>query len=62
MTFNANPAFRDTVYHITLKAYNGCDTSYFRDSVKVFADSKAVLLDTTGVFALYPAYPEHVNG
>lgn len=48
VTFNANPAFRDTVYHITLKAYNGCDTSYFRDSVKVFADSKArFAVDTT---------------
>jgi PKD repeat protein len=48
ITFNTSPAFRDTVYHIVLKAYNGCDTSYYRDSVKVFANSKArFAVDTT---------------
>jgi PKD repeat protein len=41
ITFATSPAFRDTTYHIVLKAYNGCDTSYYRDSVKVFANSKA---------------------
>lgn len=48
ITFNTSPTFRDTVYHIVLKAYNGCDTSYYRDSVKVFANSKArFAVDTT---------------
>jgi PKD repeat protein len=48
ITFNTSPAFRDTVYHVVLKAFNGCDTSYFRDSVKVFANSKArFAVDTT---------------
>jgi PKD repeat protein len=48
ITFNTSPAFRDTVYHIVLKEYNGCDTSYYRDSVKVFANSKArFAVDTT---------------
>ncbi|MDP4262448.1 MAG: PKD domain-containing protein [Bacteroidota bacterium] len=48
VTFTTSPAFRDTVYHIVLKAYNGCDTSYYRDSVKVFANSKArFAVDTT---------------
>jgi PKD repeat protein len=48
ITFNTSPAFRDTVYHIVLKAYNGCDTTYHRDSVKVFANSKArFAVDTT---------------
>lgn len=48
VVFGTSPAFRDTVYHIVLKAYNGCDTSYHRDSVKVFANSKArFAVDTT---------------
>ena len=48
ITFNAGPLFRDTVYQVVLKATNGCDTSYFKDSVKVFADAKAKFgVDTT---------------
>ncbi|THU40841.1 PKD domain-containing protein [Niastella caeni] len=48
VTFNNNPAFRDTTYYITLKAFNGCDTSYHRDSVLVYADAKArFTVDTT---------------
>jgi PKD repeat protein len=48
ITFNTSPGFRDTVYHIVLKEYNGCDTTYFYDSVKVFANSKArFAVDTT---------------
>lgn len=48
ITFNASPSFKDTVYHIVLKAYNGCDTSYYRDSVKVFANARARFgVDTT---------------
>lgn len=39
--FGTSPAFRDTTYHIVLKEYNGCDTSYHFDSVKVFANSRA---------------------
>jgi PKD repeat protein len=41
ITYNASPGFRDTTYYITLKAYNGCDTSYHYDSVLVYADAKA---------------------
>ncbi|OQP63542.1 hypothetical protein A3860_24695 [Niastella vici] len=48
ITYNSNPAFRDTTFYITLKAYNGCDTSYYRDSVLVYADAKArFTVDTT---------------
>jgi PKD repeat protein len=36
VTYLTSPAYRDTTYYITLKAYTGCDTSYYRDSVKVF--------------------------
>lgn len=40
--------FRDTTYYITLKAYNGCDTTIFLDSVTVFPNSKARFgVDTT---------------
>ncbi|MEI9911014.1 MAG: hypothetical protein WDO71_15870 [Bacteroidota bacterium] len=40
--------FIDTTYYITLKAYNGCDTTIHRDSIKVFPDSKArFAVDTT---------------
>ncbi len=48
VTFSASGLFRDTVYKVVLKAFNGCDTSYFRDSVKVFAEAKAKFgVDTT---------------
>lgn len=41
ITFHASPTYNDTTYYITLKAFNGCDTTYYRDSVKVFASAKA---------------------
>lgn len=48
ITYNTSPDFRDTTYYITLKAYNGCDTSYHRDSVLVYANAKArFTVDTT---------------
>jgi PKD repeat protein len=48
ITYLSHPDFRDTTYYITLKAYNGCDTTYFVDSVKVFPNSKARFgVDTT---------------
>jgi PKD repeat protein len=48
ITYTTNPAFRDTTYYITLKAFNGCDTSYHRDSVLVYANAKArFTVDTT---------------
>jgi PKD repeat protein len=48
ITYNASPLFRDTVYQVVLKAFNGCDTSYFRDSVRVYAEAKAKFaVDTT---------------
>lgn len=48
ITYNTSPDFRDTTYYITLKAFNGCDTSYHRDSVLVYANAKArFTVDTT---------------
>lgn len=48
ITYATNQFFRDTTYYITLKAYNGCDTTYWRDSVLVYADAKArFTVDTT---------------
>ncbi|MBC7948134.1 MAG: PKD domain-containing protein [Chitinophagaceae bacterium] len=48
ISFSTSQTFRDTVYRIVLKAFNGCDTTYYRDSVKVFARSKARFsVDTT---------------
>ena len=46
--FNASPDNRDTVYQLTLKAFNGCDTTVWRDSVKIRANPKARFgVDTT---------------
>lgn len=41
VSFLPSPWHRDTTYVITLKAYNGCDTTIWQDSVKVFPDPKA---------------------
>ncbi len=40
ITFN-NTGINDTTYYITLKAYNGCDTTVWRDSIKVFPPPSA---------------------
>lgn len=57
ITYNASPYFRDTTYYITLKAYNGCDTSYFRDSVTVYATAKArFTVDTTKGCSPFPIH------
>ncbi len=46
--FNSSPFFNDTTYHISLRAYNGCDTTVWRDSVKVRSNPKARFgVDTT---------------
>ena len=46
--FDASPDNRDTTYQVTLKAYNGCDTTIWRDSVKIRANPKARFgVDTT---------------
>ncbi len=46
--FNSSPDNRDTTYLVTLKAYNGCDTTVWRDSVKIRANPKAIFgVDTT---------------
>ena len=48
VTFIQSPEYRDTVYHVTLKAYNGCDTTVWRDSIKIRTNPKArFALDTT---------------
>ncbi|MEI9943771.1 MAG: PKD domain-containing protein [Chitinophagaceae bacterium] len=48
VTYGPSVTFRDTMYYIVLKAFNGCDTSYYRDSVKVFALPNARFgVDTT---------------
>lgn len=41
IVYTASPEFRDTTYYITLKAFSGCDTTYKRDSVKIYADPNA---------------------
>ncbi len=41
ITFNTSPFFNDTTYQITLKAYNGCDTTTWRDSVKIRSNPSA---------------------
>lgn len=41
VTFDASRLFKDTMYYIVLKATNGCDTSYYKDSVTVLANVKA---------------------
>jgi PKD repeat protein len=40
-TFNSSPFFNDTTYLITLKAYNGCDTTTWLDSVRIKSKPKA---------------------
>ncbi len=40
-TFNSSPFFNDTTYIITLKAYNGCDTTRWIDSVRIKSKPKA---------------------
>ena len=41
VTFLQSPFYNDTTYQITLKAFNGCDTTYWRDSVKIRSKPKA---------------------
>ncbi len=48
ITYNSSPNNTDTTYYIVLKAYNGCDTTYARDSVMIRANPKARFnVDTT---------------
>jgi PKD repeat protein len=48
INYLSSPNNVDTTYFISLKAYNGCDTTYWRDSVKVRANPKARFsVDTT---------------
>jgi PKD repeat protein len=48
VTFVQSPDYRDTVYQVSLKAYNGCDTTIHRDSIKIRSNPKArFALDTT---------------
>jgi PKD repeat protein len=42
ITYASNRFYRDTTYYITLKTFNECDTLYFRDSVLVRPDPRAV--------------------
>ncbi len=41
ITFNTSPFFNDITYQISLKAYNGCDTTVWRDSVKIRSNPNA---------------------
>ena len=41
ITFNTSPFFNDTTYQISLKAFNGCDTTIWRDSVKIRSNPNA---------------------
>lgn len=48
VTYVQSPEYRDTVYQVTLKAYNGCDTTVWRDSIRVRTNPKArFAVDTT---------------
>lgn len=48
INYLSSPSNRDTTYYITLKAFNGCDTTYWRDSVRVRANPRARFnVDTT---------------
>lgn len=48
ISFANSPDFIDTTYYVTLKAFNGCDTTYKRDSITVYPNSKARFsVDTT---------------
>jgi PKD repeat protein len=50
VVFNTSAYFNDTTYYITLKTYNGCDTTIWKDSVKVRSNPNARfgLLSTEG--------------
>ena len=39
--FNTSPFFNDTTYQVSLKAYNGCDTTVWRDSIKIRSNPSA---------------------
>lgn len=39
--FNTSPFFNDTTYQISLKAYNGCDTTVWKDSVRIRSNPSA---------------------
>jgi len=41
ITFNTSPFFNDTTYQVSLKAYNGCDTTVWRDSIKIRSNPSA---------------------
>lgn len=41
VTFLSSPVFSDTTYYVTLKAFNGCDTTYWYDSIRVLAPPSA---------------------
>ena len=59
ITYAVSPFFNDSTYYVTLKAYNGCDTTLWLDSVKVRANPKARFgLDTT--FGCSP-FTAHIN-
>ena len=48
IVFNASPDHRDTVYKVSLKAFNGCDTTVWLDSINIKAGPKARFgIDTT---------------
>ena len=41
ITFIQSPFFNDTTYQVLLKAYNGCDTTVWRDNIKIRSNPKA---------------------
>jgi len=41
IVYNSSPFFSDTTYQVSLKAYNGCDTTTWRDSIKIKSKPKA---------------------
>ena len=60
INYLSSPNHVDTTYYITLKAFNGCDTSRMFDSVKIRANPKARFgVDTT--FGCSPFTAHFVN-
>ncbi|MFZ4057372.1 MAG: PKD domain-containing protein, partial [Ferruginibacter sp.] len=59
IVFNQSADYRDTTYRIVLKAFNGCDTTQYIDSVRIRSNPKARIgVDTT--FGCSP-FTVHVN-
>lgn len=63
VVYQNSPLFKDTTYYIRLKAFNGCDTTSFTDSVKILPDSKARFsVDTTRGCSPFTVHINNISG